>query len=250
MEFAQQTQDDLFILRARLAGRLVRQDNAGVVDQRAGDTYTLLLAAGKLRRQMMSALRKPYAGEGGLGFFFVGHAVKVLRQHDVFNRGEKRNEMELLKDEADFVRAHPRQFRRRNRRDILTVKPNFSGRGTVQAANQIHQGGLARARRPHDGKPFTLGDVQRDVTQRVNAADVFGSRAAVGGLRRVELGHILQLNHLLSPQNNRRLHAPKQRDWDNRRQQRYGDAGHHHDRQHAETRRDGSMKVDSPDPRG
>ena len=36
---------------------------------------------------------------------FVGDAVKILRQHDVFDGGEIRDEMELLKYEADFFGA-------------------------------------------------------------------------------------------------------------------------------------------------
>ena len=39
-------------------------------------------------------------------FLFVGHAVKVLREHYVLDRGEKGNEMKLLEDKTNLLGAH------------------------------------------------------------------------------------------------------------------------------------------------
>jgi hypothetical protein len=48
-------QNDFFIRRVKVAGRLVSQDDLGLVDEGAGDTDALLLTSRKLCRQMMQA---------------------------------------------------------------------------------------------------------------------------------------------------------------------------------------------------
>ena len=56
VEFAQQAQHDFFVLRVEIAGRLVGQDDFGIVDQRARDADALLFAARQLRGYVMAAV--------------------------------------------------------------------------------------------------------------------------------------------------------------------------------------------------
>jgi hypothetical protein len=95
--------------------------------------------------RVMGAIAQAHAGESVDGFFFVGHAVEVLRQHHVFDGGEKWDEMKLLKDESDFLGAHAIQVRGRNAGDVLAVEPDFAGAGTVEAADQIDQRRFTRS---------------------------------------------------------------------------------------------------------
>ena len=74
------------------------------------------------------------------GLLLVRHAVEILRQHHILHRGQEGNEMELLKDEANFFRAHPIEFVGRNASNVLPVEPDFSCTRSVQAPNQVHQG--------------------------------------------------------------------------------------------------------------
>src|SRR5258708_37102055 len=126
VEFAQEAQDELFVLRVEVACGFVGQNDARIVNQGAGDADALLLSAGKLRGQMMRAIGEPNTGEGFDGFSFVGHAVKILREHDVFDGGEKWNQVELLKNESDFLRAYAVQVGGRNASDVQTIEPDFS----------------------------------------------------------------------------------------------------------------------------
>src|ERR1700682_2795531 len=113
--------------------------------------------------------------------------------------------MELLKDEANFFRAHPIEFVGRNTRNVLPVEPDFSRTRSVQATNQVHQGGFSRSRRAHDRQPFAGLYVKRNIIQSANhtaaATDIAISISAsdVGSLSGVELGDILDLNHLTLP---------------------------------------------------
>src|SRR6202158_4134002 len=76
--------------------------------------------------------------------------------------------MELLKDEANFFRAHPIEFVGRNTGNVLPVEPYFSRTRSVQATNQVHQGGFSRSRRAHDRQPFAGLYVKRNIIQSAN----------------------------------------------------------------------------------
>src|SRR5258705_1783866 len=131
--------------------------------------------------------------EGIQGFLLVGHAVKILRKHDVLHRGQVRDQVKLLKDEPDFLGAYAVQFGSRDVGNVLTIQPYFTAAGAVKAADEIHQRRFPRARRAHDRYPFSGVDGQRKIIQRAD-------RTAIGfGLGRVQAADVFQLNHLYSP---------------------------------------------------
>ena len=126
VQFAQQAQDDLFVDRVQIAGGLVGQNDLGIVDQGARDADPLLLPAGKVGRQMPGAVLQAHMGQGRQRLPLVGHAVKVLGQHDVFERGEVRDQVELLEDETDFFGASAVQVLGGNPGDVFAVEPDFA----------------------------------------------------------------------------------------------------------------------------
>ena len=73
-------------------------------------------------------------------FLLVGHAVKILCEHDVLDGGQVGNQMKLLKDEADLFGAHPREFISVQARDIFVIENNFARAGRIETADQVHQG--------------------------------------------------------------------------------------------------------------
>src|SRR5260370_4864623 len=126
VELTQKAQHDFFVLSVEVSGGLVSQNNFRIIDQGARDADALLLTSRKLRRQMIGAVPKADAGQRVNRFLLVSHAVEVLRQHDILDRGEKGDEMELLEDESDFFRAHTIQFSGRESSNVNAVKPDFS----------------------------------------------------------------------------------------------------------------------------
>src|SRR5579864_8500175 len=106
MELAQQAQDDFFVLRIEIAGRFVGEDDPGIVDQSTRDANALLLATGKLGGQVVGSISESDAGQRLGGFLLVSHAVKILRQHYVLDRGEEGDQVKLLEDESDLFTAH------------------------------------------------------------------------------------------------------------------------------------------------
>ena len=107
--------------RVEVAGRLVGDDDAGVVDQCAGDGHTLLLAAGQLVRQPPALVLQPHQLQ------HVGHALFDLlfrraddahRERDVVIDGLVLDQAEILKDDAE----RPAQIGDGAAADLLELK--------------------------------------------------------------------------------------------------------------------------------
>src|SRR5882724_623419 len=103
------------------------------------------------------------------------------RQLDVLERARAREQIEHLEDEADLRVAHGGQLVARQARHVLGVEPVAPRRRAVEAAEQVHEGGLAGARRAHDSDELAGLDRHRHTAQRVH-----GVRAEV-----VVLGELL-----------------------------------------------------------
>ena len=76
--------------------------------------------------------------------------------------------MEGLEDEADAVPPQPGQRPLAQLVDALPGQPDLPGRGPVQAAEQVQQGGLPAAARPHHRHRLAAGDVQVDPVDRAH----------------------------------------------------------------------------------
>src|SRR5206468_1828158 len=96
------------------------------------------------------------------------------RQLDLLNGRRARQQVELLKNEADLAAAHLRQLVVLETPDLLAVESVASAGRHVQAAEDIHQRTLARAAGPHDRDELAVVDREADALQRahVNSPEV------------------------------------------------------------------------------
>ena len=94
-----------------------------------------------------------------------GRAVIDERQFHVVQRGGAGQKIEGLEDEADFLVADARQLIVVKIADELAVEPVAALRRRIEAADEVHQRGLARAGGAHDGDVFVVADVERDAAQ-------------------------------------------------------------------------------------
>jgi hypothetical protein len=85
-----------------------------------------------------------------------------------------REQIEGLEHESDLLVADPGQLVVVQLAHPMAVQPVFARRGAVEAADQVHEGGLAGAGRAHDGDEFVLPDHHVDSSEGVHhlAADV------------------------------------------------------------------------------
>src|SRR5436305_5070 len=137
MELAQLAKNNFFVLGIEVAGRLVGENDAGIIDECSRNAYPLLLAAGKMRGKMLGAVLQAHSIQRLKCFFLVGHGMEVLRQHHVFQRGEIRNEMKLLKDEANLLCAKAVEFRSGKLLQVLPVYENIAGSLPIQTPDQV-----------------------------------------------------------------------------------------------------------------
>src|ERR1039458_114153 len=91
------------------------------------------------------------------------------RQLDVDERACARDEVEALEDEADLAVAQVGEIVLVHLADVHAVDQIATARGYVQAAEDVHQRGLAAARAAHDRHEIAGVDPQRDVAQRTHA---------------------------------------------------------------------------------
>jgi hypothetical protein len=91
----------------------------------------------------------------------------------ILQRAGSGNQIEALKYEADLPVAKLGQEIRFCRRHIQTIQLISTTRGLVEAAENIHQGRLARSGCTHDRHKFTAIDGEVDAAQclHLNVAD-------------------------------------------------------------------------------
>src|SRR5690606_42033722 len=81
-------------------------------------------------------------------------------------------------DKPDLLVAHPGQLVGGEPAHVLAPDEELPRRRPVQAADEVHQGGLSRARRAHDRDELALLDGEVDAAQRLHfhLADGVGLR--------------------------------------------------------------------------
>ena len=104
VELDEQPQQPARQRRIDIAGRLVGEQELGLLDQGAGDRRALLLAARKHRRQHMHALAK---ADPSQQFDHVGAIARLVapahaqRQRDILIGGQVVEQAEILEHHAD-----------------------------------------------------------------------------------------------------------------------------------------------------
>src|SRR5438876_7922046 len=138
---------------------------------------------------MVRAVAQPHSGQGFMRFLLIRHAVEVLREHDVLESREVRNQMKLLEDEADLLRAYASQLIRAEARDVLPIQPDLTCTGRIETANQIHESGFSRPRRSHDRDPLSRFNPQSEIVESANHTSGGAS------FRRIEPADFVQPDH-------------------------------------------------------
>src|SRR3954462_9846749 len=100
---------DLRVFGIKVAGGLIRQNDCGLVDESTGKGDALLLAAGELGRAVFKTLLQSQELDDAIKVSLVAVAVgpcNINGDFDIGARAARRQEIELLEDEANLVLAH------------------------------------------------------------------------------------------------------------------------------------------------
>lgn len=99
----------------------------------------------------------------------LGRNAEVEHRHlEVLEHRELLDEVEVLEDEADSAGANLGKLIVGERRDVLSAEDVVPAGGLIEAAEDVHERGFARARRPHDGGKFALDEIHVNVAQGVH----------------------------------------------------------------------------------
>ena len=114
VQLLERSQHDLARLRIEITGRLVGQDDRGVIDERTGDSDALDLPAGQLIGQVKVALlvhtdRGQRVTRGDFAFDEADPGVNE-RQGHVPEHGGPREQVERLEDEPNFILTDIREI--------------------------------------------------------------------------------------------------------------------------------------------
>ena len=112
---------------------------------------------------------------------------QALGQEDVLLGGQGGQQVEGLEDEAELVAAHGGELLVLHARQVLSGDEDAAGGGGVQAGHAVQEGGLTRARRPHDGHELAFGDGEADRVQ----GDDLGVALAIDLAQRAGLDHLV-----------------------------------------------------------
>src|SRR5262249_45882716 len=104
------------------------------------------------------------------------HGQEQQRQLDVLVRGEDREQVVELEDEADASRPPPGQLALRHGRDVLVADVDVAAGWRVEPGDQVEERRLPRPGRAHEGEEVALGDVEGELLQDADLLGAAGER--------------------------------------------------------------------------
>ena len=149
-----------------VAGRFVRQKDAGTRGKGARQGDALLLATRHLRGIMIGAMAKPHGFEFGKGTFErVTMPGQLQRRGDVFKRRHGRDQVKGLEYDAHVIAAEPGEGVLVQRGQIMAKRGHAARGGAFQPAHDHQQRGFPGTGRSDQAQRFPGADIERDPVQ-------------------------------------------------------------------------------------
>ena len=145
-------------------GRLVTQQELGVLCQCSCDGNTLLLTAGELRREILHALSQTHLPQHR--FRIERIPADLCGKLDIFFGSQVAHQIVELEHESHVIPTVGSQLLFIIGRDLGAVQPRTAAGEGVHAAEDVEDGGLAGAGRPDDHTEFPSPDLKADIMQR------------------------------------------------------------------------------------
>ena len=147
-------------------GRLVGQDDRRAASQRTGNGHTLLLTAGKLVGQVFELIAQTHPLKGSLcrRVALCGGDARIHKGNfHILQKGQLRQQVVLLEDEAQLLVPDVCQLTAAHLADILAVQQISAFGRHVQTADDVHTSGFTRTGLADDGHELAFVDFERDV---------------------------------------------------------------------------------------
>ena len=170
MDVAEKVHYGIAVLGIEISRGLVSEKNHWITDESARYGNALLLTAGKLCGEVLRTVGHLDAFERAPDFFLAfggGHSAIGKGEFHVLIDSEIADEVEGLKNEADFAVADTRSVAELQAGNRLAVEGVIPFRGRVEQAEDGKERGLPTAGRAGDGEVFALFDFEIDRVQGV-----------------------------------------------------------------------------------
>ena len=132
-------------------------------------------------------------GERAIAEIRIADAGRGELRLDVLDRGQRRDQIELLEDEAERAQAELRELVVGQRREVAALEEHVAGARPVERAEQLQERRLAASARSLERDELAGFDLEVDAVERAHRG-----RAALEELR-----HAVELNRAPS------LHLPQ-----------------------------------------
>src|SRR3990172_8438040 len=156
--------------RVEVPRGLVGEEKGGLGDESAGDGDALLLSARELARLVIHAIGEADPLERRFrerpAVETPSRAVVEERKLHVLDGRRPPEEVESLEDETDLLIPDVGELVLAELVDLLAVEEVRAARGIVEAAEDIHQRRLPRARGAHDGDHLAACNLEVDPGER------------------------------------------------------------------------------------
>jgi hypothetical protein len=171
VEFKQKFEDLFAGAAVEIAGGLVGEKNWRLCDESPCKRDTLLFAAGKLHGVVIKAIGEADAGEefAGAASDFAAGPGKFGWKKNVLFGGERGDELEGLKDKADFAPTHFRHAVFGEASYVFAIEQKFTAGGVVESGEQTEKSAFTAAGGAHDSDELAAGDAEIDAAQDLDA---------------------------------------------------------------------------------
>jgi hypothetical protein len=144
--------------RIQVAGGLIGDDNRRVVCQGAGDRCALLLPSGNRRRKLVGVVFQPDHPQQIHGALFalarIVNVAEIHGQHDIFQQGQRGQQLEELKNYPQVAAAPDRHFPFAEIMNACFPNADRTGGGVVDAGNHVDQRRFPAARFSYHADEF------------------------------------------------------------------------------------------------
>ena len=166
-------------------GRLVGEQQIGLIGHRSGDRHPLLFASRQSSREITTTLRQAERIEQLAASILRGaprDACQALRELDVGGHIEMREQVVLLEHVTDPTSTEHGALGRAQGGDLLTGDRDRTTVGEIEAAEQVQHGRLSATAGTHHGDPRSTIDGDRQSAQHRTLDTVSAERLhQVGG---------------------------------------------------------------------
>jgi hypothetical protein len=150
----------------------VGEKDRGPVHQRARNRHALLLAAGKLGREVLDAVSEADQVQGFprplFSFLFADLGIE-RGEFDILQRRRACQQVETLKYKADFLVADCSQLLLTQARNLDAAEQVTPCAGLVETAQNIHERRFSTAARAHDGDKLPARDGSTHAPQSMDS---------------------------------------------------------------------------------